>query len=255
MKRTILILFCVLLMAVPVLAKEKGKTEDLNVHDILVKMENAGDYETSTGTAVMKIVDREGNETKMELEMYEKRGSTEADDDKSLMRFTYPARLKGTAILMVGDNIWYYNNRTNRVRLLSQSAKKGSMMGSSFSYEDMSAQYAEDYTGEIIKDERDHYILKLFPKDEDVSYKYLIVKVRKDDYIPVNIGYYNDDELKYKEMKSENIKKIDGRTVPLTVSMNDIEESKITYFDIDEKAIKYDVDVDDKMFSERHLKK
>ena len=78
---------------------------------------------------------------------------------------------------------------------------------------------------------------------------------RQEDHIPELVEYYNDDELKYKEMKSTDIKKIGGRTVPLIVSMDDIEESKVTYLEIDEDTIEYDVPLDDKIFSERNLKK
>lgn len=224
---------------------------EFSVQQILDKMEKAGDYTTSQGNAVMKIINSNGDTTEMGLVMYEKKG----DKDKSLMCFTSPARLDGTAILSIGDDIWYYNNRTNRVRLLSRSAKKGSMMGSSFSYEDLELSYAKDFTGEILKEDGNYYTLKLFPKNKEMSYKYLIVKTRKLDFLVESAEYYNQNGLKYKELADKDFKKIKNRIMPMTVEMKDLEENKLTVIESDEKTIQYDIKLDDKMFSERNLRK
>ncbi|MFC1495960.1 outer membrane lipoprotein-sorting protein [Candidatus Margulisiibacteriota bacterium] len=224
------------------------------VETILSKMESAGDYKTNKGSAIMEIINKDGDKTSMQLEMYEVMGEGD-EDKKSLMRFTAPARLKGTAILSVGDNIWYYNNRTNRVRLLSSSAKKGSMMGSSFSYEDLSMSYAKDFVGQILKDDKKSYLLKIFPKDKSKTYKYIIMKVRKADYITEYAQYYKGKDLKYKVLTSLEIKKVGGRVAPMKVTMRDIESNKITNFIIDEKRIEYDIKLDDSIFSERNLRK
>lgn len=243
--RKILVTILVLIFVSPVFA------DKLTVQQILDKMETAGDYKTSQGDAVMRIINSNGEITEMGLVSYSKKG----DKDKSLMRFTSPARLKGTAILSVGDDIWYYNNRTNRVRLLSRSAKKGSMMGSSFSYEDLELSYAKDFTGEIQKESGNYYILKLVPKDKDISYKYIIVKTRKDDFLVESAVYYNKDELKYKELISKKFKKIKNRIMAMVVEMKDLEENSLTVIESDEKTIQYDIPLDDKMFSERNLRK
>ena len=237
------------LMSLTVMAKDVDK-----VVQILEKMETAGDFVTSKSNAIMEIVNADGDKTIMKLISYERRGVGEDEDDKSLMRFTYPARLKGTAILVKGNNIWYYNQRTNRVRLLSSSAKKGSMMGSSFSYEDLEMSYIDDFDGEILKEDRKTYKLKLIPR-KDKAYAYLLVRVRKSDYISEKVEYFNEDEIKYKEMISEEIKKIDERVVPLEMVMKDFEENKVTRFIIDEKNVVYDLELDDKIFSEQNLKR
>jgi len=245
MKKIVLfVLFLVL--AMPAFCEE----QKLTFKEILAKMEYAGDYKTSSGKAKMEIIG--DDTTEMELIMYEERGDGD-EDDKQLMRFTSPPRLKGTAILMVGNNIWYYNNRTNRVRLLSSSAKKESMMGSSFSYEDLEISYSEDFNGEILSEDRNYYKLKLIPKKEK-EYEYLIIKTRKSDFIVETADYYKDSDIKYKESVSKDIKEINNRKVPLLMEMKDIEENKVTRFIVDEKSIEYDVELDNNIFSEENLK-
>jgi len=219
--------------------------------EILVKMENAGEYLTAEMEAEMKIVNSKGEETRMLLRSYEKRG----DEKQSLMWFIEPARLKGTKILTKGDNIWYYNNRTNRDRLLSKSAKKGSMMGSSFSYDDMNMEYEKDFTAEILEDKKDHYWLKIIPKEDNRNYKYLKVKVRKEDYLPEFMEYYDNTDSKYKEMTFEEFVIIDDHATALNIKMEDLSNGKITYMLSDPETIKFNSDIDEDLFSERSLKK
>ena len=230
---------------------------ELTFNEILDQMEEAGDYSTMQGEAVMKIINSDGDETVMAFTSYEKKGKTADDDDSSLIRFTSPARLKGTAILVVGDNIWYYNNRTNRVRLLSQSAKKGSMMGSGFSYEDLELQYSKDFTGEVVAVERDHYKLKLIPKKEK-NYSYMVIKTRKEDFQVELADYFNENDLLYKKMVSKDFTKIKSkgkeRVMPMVIEVKEIEDGKVTRIEFDPDDIKYDIKLDDDIFSERALR-
>jgi len=219
--------------------------------EILIKMENAGEYLTTEMEAEMKVVNSKGEETVMRLISYEKRG----DQKASLMIFTEPARLKGTKILTKGDNIWYYNNRTNRDRLLSKSAKKGSMMGSSFSYDDMNMEYEKDFNAEILEDKKDHYWLKITPKKDDKSFKYLKAKVRRSDYLPEFIEYYDKKDSKYKEMTFDEFVIIDDHATALNIKVEDLSNGKITFMFSDLETVKFNSDLDENLFSERNLKK
>lgn len=218
--------------------------------EILKKMDAVRDYKTARMKAVMRIVNSDGDETKMELISTE-----QTDGDKGLMRFTFPARLKGTAILTVGDEIWYYNKRTNRVRLLSRSAKKGSMMGSSFSYDDMTTDYVKDFTAKILKDESDHWVLKMIPKDSDKKYAHLIAVVQKATHMGTKVEYFKSGaETPYKVMIAKNIKEVKGHQVALKVKMTELGSQKTTFFETSEASIEYDVELSNDTFSERTLK-
>ncbi|MFC1755311.1 outer membrane lipoprotein-sorting protein [Thermoproteota archaeon] len=224
----------------------------LDADTILQKMDEVADYTTSKTDAVMKIIDRDGNETTMKLIAYEKRSE---QSTKQLMRFTYPARLNGTAVLVVEDSIWYYNKRTNRVRLLSKSAKKGSMMGSSFTYEDISTDYKKEFTAQILDSNKKRYKLKLIPTDPDKKYKYIIAYVNTDNFIAEKMEYFNKNDLKYKAMSASDITVINGHLAPVKIEMTDLETQKITLFEIIKDSAAYDINLPDEMFTERDLKK
>ena len=222
----------------------------LTPEQILEKMNKAATYTTARMEATMRIVNKKGQETPMKLISFEKK-----EGDKSLIRYTYPPRLKSTAILVVEDNIWYYNRRTNRVRLLSRAAKKGSMMGSSFSYDDLSIDYQKDFTATIIKETSDQYELNLKPKDKEKKYKYLKVVVAKSNFIASKIEYYNQGDQKFKEMIATDIKNIKGHIAPLKITMTEISSQKVTYMEIDESKVEYNIPLENKIFSHQHLKK
>ncbi|WP_319204085.1 outer membrane lipoprotein-sorting protein [uncultured Ilyobacter sp.] len=218
--------------------------------EILQKMENAQNYTTSKGEYFMTIENR-GKKITLGFEGYHKK----SQEDLQLMRFTSPPRIEDTAILIRDENIWYYNKRSNRVRLLSKNAKKGSMMGSSFSYDDLNIDYVEDFTGEIIEETYDYYTLKVYPVDKDRSYKYIVAKVRKDNFIEESLEYYDNNEIRYKLMTTQDVKLVKERWVPLKLIMTDLISGKVTYIETKEESLDFDFYIEDSKFSEKNLKK
>ena len=222
----------------------------MDASQILQRMKDAQDYKTSRATYVMTI-ENKGKVTTMEFEGYHKKG----EKDLQLMRFTSPPRIEDTAILIKDEDIWYYNKRSNRVRLLSRSAKKGSMMGSSFSYNDLNIDYVKDFTGEVLKEEKDHYILKIYPVDTERNYSYIIAKVRKKNFIEESLEYYDKNEIKYKVMTTENVKKVEEHWTPMKMIMKDLISGKITRIETCEKSLDFDFEIEDSKFSEKNLKR
>jgi hypothetical protein len=218
--------------------------------DILKKMKDTQDYKTSKAIYTMAI-ENKGKKTTLEFQGYHKK----SQEDLQLMRFISPPRIEDTAILIREENIWYYNKRSNRVRLLSKSAKKGSMMGSSFSYDDLNIDYVDDFTGEILEKKNDYSILKLYPVDRDRSYKYIIAKVNMENFIEESLDYYDENGIRYKTMITEDVKKVKDIWTPLRLIMTDRVSGKVTYINISEKSLDFDFEIDDSEFSEKNLKR
>lgn len=223
-----------------------------NVETILKKVDQNSKFETSQMETTMKIVKTGKVLSEMKMMSYTKEAES---NDKQLMRFTYPARLNGTAILSKDGKVWYYNKRSNRVRLLSKSAKKGSMMGTGMSYDDMNLDYIKDFNSEMIKEKKNYYLIKMIPKDLDKNYKYLVVKIKKDKMVEEKIEYYNKSNNKYKEFFLYDYKKIGNKWVALRAKIDDFTTGKITEILTNESTIKYDINLRDSVFSERNLKK
>ena len=221
--------------------------------EILEKMDKSRDYPMHTATASMRV-EYKGRETaNMEYEFLYRKNS-ETGDNEQLMTFVKPSRLKGTAILAKGDNIWYYNNRSKRVRLLTKSAKKGSVMGTSFSYEDLDMDYVEDYNAEVLDEDSGYYILKLVPI-EDKAYEYMVSKVSKENYVEEWVEYYDENGVLYKKMFLEDIRDMGGFWMEYKIEMVDLLKQKKTIVEIYDESLNFEVKLCDEDFSERRLKK
>lgn len=200
----------------------------------------------------MKIETNGKTTSSMTFEAYSKKVD---NNTWQLMKFTSPSRLTGTSILSKKGNTWYYNKRTNRVRLLSKSAKNGSMMGSSFSYDDMDLDYEKDFTFSLINSDKNYYYLKLIPKDNSKKYSYIISKINKTNFTEELIEYYDKNNLLYKKLEITDYKKINNYFIPKNMKMTDLTTNKSTYIITDFSTIKINIELKDSIFSEKNLKK
>ncbi|MBU0712132.1 outer membrane lipoprotein-sorting protein [bacterium] len=247
MKR--LMLFC-LAAVTSLTAADPTGAEILNKIIDLMNPENA--------KAVMEqtIVTTSGDKRTFQYETYMgNRG------ESSLMRYLEPSRVKGNAMLMTGfsDNIWMYNRRTDRVRKLASSAKNQKFEGSDFTYEDMGSgdSWKEDYTP-VLKgiekiDREKCYTLELQLKSDDNSYKKMICFARLEDFFPIQIDYYDENDVLSKSLYLEDIQTVEGIPTPMKMTMSNHLDKTETVMEY--TSITYDVEFDKYFFTERNLKK
>lgn len=231
--------------------------QELTGDAIIRKANETFNVETSHATMQMTIVTTTGDTRTFVYESWSKN-----EGEKNLIRYLEPRRVQGQATLMLNnaDDIWMYFPRTNRVRKLATHAKKQKMEGSDFSYEDMGSgdAFINDFSASRLDDERiegsDCYTLELARKpDADVSYSHLIIWVAKENFLPIVIDYYdeNDPVLRLKRLVQSDIKTVDGIPTPMKVTMyNRIDNTRTEMSILD---IEYDVNLGDQMFTEREL--
>ena len=233
--------------------------QELAADQIIEKVNNLFNPATSYSKSQMTIVTTSGSKRTFVSESWSKNKG-----EKNLVRYLEPSRVKGQAILMLNnaDDIWSYFPRTNRVRKLATHAKKQKMQGSDFSYEDMGSgdAFIKDYTPKKLQDEKiegeNCYTLELARNpDSDLSYSRLIMWVVKENFYPIAIDYYDEDDptQKVKRLVQSNIQIIDGFPTAMKAVMYNENDNTQTELEILE--IKYNIDLDDNMFTERNLNK
>jgi len=234
-------------------------SQELTGQEIIQKVNELFNPQTSYGKSKMTIITTSGQKRTFISESWSKNKG-----EKNLVRYLEPRRVKGQAVLMLNnaDDIWMYFPRTQRVRKLATHAKKQKMQGSDFSYEDMGSgdAFIEDYTPKRLKDEKmeghDCYKLELMRKPEsDLSYSRLIMWVIKENFYPIVMDYYDEDnpELWLKRLVQSDIQIIDDIPTAMKVVMHNKQDNTQTEMELLE--VKYNVDLDDSMFTERALKK
>jgi len=211
---------------------------------------------TENSKAIMRqiIITTSGKERVFEYEYFSGNSG-----ENLLMRYIKPKRVKNNAFLITnnGDDITVYFSRTRRTRKLASHAKKQKVQGSDFSYEDFSGSetWKEDYEVKLLESQDEEiYVLEFTPKPDVItSYTKMRILIRKNDYYPIEIKYYDEDEIHLKSLFLENIRKIEGLPTAMLLRMvNNLEKTE-TKMEILE--ITYDITFDDNFFTERNLKK
>jgi len=233
-------------------------SQDLTGDQIIQRVNEKLNTDMSHSKIQMTTTTTEGNERIFVYESWSK-----DEGEKTLIRYEEPRRIQDQAVLMLNnaEDIWMYFPRTERVRKMATHAKKQNMQGSDFTYEDMGGgdSFVEDFRARLLTEESregyDCYKLELKRiKSADVSYSRIIMWVIKDNYIPIVIDYYSEDDsdLRVKRLSQKDIQKIQGIPTAMTSVMNDLIDNTSTTMKIME--IEYDVSLSDKMFTERELK-
>jgi len=234
-------------------------SQELTADDIIQKVNDQFNTETSYGKSKMTIVTTSGEKRTFIQESWSKgRG------EKNLVRYLEPRRVKDQAVLMLNhaDDIWMFFPRTQRVRKLATHAKKQKMQGSDFSYEDMGSgdAFINDFTSKRLEDEQKEgnecYKVELTRQaDSDSSYSRLVMWVIKENFLPIVIDYYSENDPAYQEktMLASDFKVIDGIPTAMKVVMQNKNDNTQTEMELLE--VKYNLTLDDSMFTERSLKK
>lgn len=242
-----------------VLASISLSGEELTGTDIIKKVNDLFNVDSGYAKIKMVIVTTSGSKRTFIYESWSKERG-----EKNLVRYLEPRRVKGQAVLMLNnaDDIWMYFPRTQRVRKLATHAKKQKMQGSDFSYEDMGSgdAFLNDFNSRRLADEEmkedECYKVELTRKPEsDVSYSRLNMWVKKENFMPIVIDYYDekDPTRLEKRLEQSDIRLIDDIPTAMKAVMHNQNDNTQTVMEMLE--VKYKVVLDDKMFTERELKK
>ena len=234
-------------------------SQTLTGPQIMKKANDLMNQKSMQATMTMTIVTSSGQERTFEYNSLSKNFG-----EKNLMIYLKPIRVKGQKMLRTnnGDDLWYYNASNKRARKLASHAKKQKFEGSDFSYEDMGAgdAFIKDYDTRLLGEENKNgylcYKLELVRKPEStLSYSKLLMWVIKDNFLPLVIDYYDDKspDRVLKTLVQSDIKIIDDIPTAMKMKMENHSDNTTTSMTLID--VKYNVRLDDELFTERGLKK
>ncbi len=176
----------------------------------------------------------------------------------SLSIYSAPRRMKGTANLMIEDDLWVRFSSTGRTRKMSSSAKKNSAGGSDFSYADMGdggEGLAEKYTPAIVGEEKVEgetcFKIELIAKGSDAPYEKMVVFITKETSRYIKIDYFEND-ANIKSMTFYDYRNINGTDYPFRYVMENhtkpsVTEVVVEVFEINSSKVK------DRLFTTGYL--
>jgi outer membrane lipoprotein-sorting protein len=180
-------------------------------------------------------------------------------NEQSYIEFLTPPRDRGTKILKIGDIVKIYYPSAERVMRLSGHMLRRSMMGSDFSFEDMTekaTKLREEYTAEVegqeTIQERPCYVLVMTSKIEKQTYFTRKAWVDKERFVVLKEELYARSGKLLKVLTADGIQTFRSRYYPTRITMTDkLRQNSKT--EVVLQKIDFDIPISPHTFSERHL--
>lgn len=221
---------------------------------IVEEAENAIKGETSHGTFTMRIV-RPDYTRELTMEAWNK------GEEKALIVIESPPKEAGNKTLKIDNEMWTYLASTETNMKLPASMLLQSWNGSDLTNDDLvrESQLSEDYHVKIMFEEviagDSCWKLELTPKPNvPVVWGKIYYWVRKKDYLPSLVQYYDERSTLIRTMKFRDYKQMNGRFIPVKwVIVDEKKEGHYTEFIYED--VEFDVKISDRKFSFRELEK
>ena len=183
---------------------------------------------------------------------------------RSFIRILAPAKDAGTGFLKLHPNLWMYVPRVERTIRIPPSMMLQSWMGSDFSNDDLVRESSEtrDYEHVLLgvdpgsdqSSGRRSYVVEYRPlEDAPVVWGRIVAWIDAEVAAPLFQEFYDEDGTKIRELAFSDIRETDGRHVPHRWSLTPLDKPGHQTV-IDVESIRYDVEIDESIFTTRNLK-
>lgn len=235
-------------------------SEELSAYQIMKKSESLMDRaKDSKAEMTMTLINKKGKERQRRLLAYAK--NYDNKEAKTLLIFMAPADVKGTSFLAWSypdkeDTQWLYLPALGRVRRVSSGGKGESFMGTEFSFYDMGGRNIDDDTYTLTGEEQVEghmcYVIEAVPKDIKY-YSKVIFWIRKDNFIPVKMDFYDKKGKYLKQGTFTKIETIKGINAPTHIEMLNTQNNRRTILEM--HNILYNTGLKDDIFTQRYMKR
>lgn len=259
--RSPLTLLCALcLFATPAFAE--GPTAD----EIIKRSSENRTVGNSIQQMTLEVFDKSGNSRVRKITSRVKKAAEDAT--WNYVYFDEPEDVAGVQFLSIEnpkgeDDQWMYMPAIGTANRIAGSSRKGSFMGTDFSYEDMSIGQTEDGAHTLQANakvtvggtEFDCYVVQSIPKAELKSaYTKIVTFVDTVEFMPREVHLFDKKGEQVKRMSFPNVEKSGEVLVPRLIVMENLKRGTKTHIKVDE----YEVNVDpsklpDTMFTKEYI--
>jgi hypothetical protein len=229
------------------------------VRDIIEQANLASYYAGDDGSAEarMIIVDENGNRQMRQFTILRKDEKDLGDQDM-LVFFSQPSNVKDTVFrvekqLESDDNRWLFLPALDLVKRISTGDKRTSFVGSHFYYEDVSGRNPKEDKFTLVSEDKDSYLINAVAKDrQSVEFSRYIVKIDKDNFLPIETIYFDQSNQAARKMMVLQIKNINGIATVMKSRITNL--SNNSYTEMQFRHVKYNLGLPDNIFSERSMR-
>jgi len=145
--------------------------------------------------------------------------------DKTFVRILEPKKEEGVATLRIGNEMWNFLPKTNKVLKVPPSMMMSNWMGSDFTNDDLVKEFTflESYDFEMTAPENPQpgvLYVKCIPKpDIPIVWGHIVIAVRADDYMPLWQNFYDEKGRLMREMSFGGEKTFGARRIPSSMEL------------------------------------
>ena len=152
------------------------------------------------------------------------------------------------------DDRWLFLPALNLLKRIAPGDKRTSFAGSDFLYEDVSGRSLDEDTHELVETTATQYVVNNIPKKStSVKFKSYKVWIDKDTFLPRKAEYIDKNDELYRRISSGTVETLQGYPTATVQTAEDVvrgTSTTITFSDI-----KYDINLKDRIFTERFLRR
>jgi outer membrane lipoprotein-sorting protein len=248
-------------LAPPAVAQD-SESEKLDADAIVDKAleRNRLGFDSGAAQVALVVKNRAGDKKTKKLDVKSKKID---DRGHTLVELTAPKSVAGQAFLFVekksgADDVWMYLPAFSVTRRIAGSQKEGSFLGSHFTYEDLESRDIKESAYERKEDDKigknEVYVVEAKPKEKsDSKYAKIELYIRKKDFIPLKIKYFDADGKLKRTLFTEKIDKTEGGDVYIKRSTLYPKKGGSTTIVV--QALDADTEIPDSLFSKGQLGK
>ena len=182
------------------------------------------------------------------------------ESNQSFIRILRPKKDKGVTFLKLDRNLWQYIPKISKEIKIEESLMQDSWMGSDFTNDDLvkSSSIVDDYNHSFMKSEDPlTYKILMKPKPGSVIiWEKVIAFVLKKEELPQRYDYYDHKGRLVKRMDFSDYKKMGGRMIPATFTMQTIKGKRtISKTTMRYMKIRFDLNIPSSIFSKANLRR
>lgn len=237
--------------------EEKGRriAEEMDLRDL--------GWLNSATALKMILRNRHGETSTRELTIRALETNDAGLGDKSLIVFSSPRDVDGTAFLshtkiLDPDDQWLYLPALKRVKRISSSNKSGPFVGSEFSFEDLTSSEVDKYKYKWLRDEPlgdiPCFVVERYPLYDNSGYTRQIVWTDQAEYRPMKIEFYDRKNTLLKTLVLQNYRQYQQKYWrALTMTMKNHHTGKSTVLNFEE--FRFGLNIDENTFTASRLKR
>ena len=243
--RFFLTIFLVFFLAQPLFA--------LTGREIMEKNDALPESKTAVSSVLMQI--HKGGRV-MEKEFKSKTKKFKDDEDKMLISFTKPTKIKLLTHTHRGrDDDQWLRLSSGKIKRIAASDKGKPFVNSHFYYDDISSRNIDDYTYRLLDDgeaaDSDCYRVEAIRQNGTKVYSRLILYARKSDCFIVKIDFYRKGKF-HKYLENHDIRTVKGILTPFSSIMTPANKKGKTELRIEK--LEYNRDLRNSTFNKEALR-